>query len=84
LVQVFHLHSNQQRLTAQTELVPEPRLVNKATEPYTEEAWAPWCEAATKFQAAVTAHAEATGVSRVELEMAVKKAVLHPEPEGDS
>ncbi|MFF2520183.1 hypothetical protein, partial [Streptomyces sp. NPDC058086] len=24
LVQVFHLHSNQQRLTAQTELVPDP------------------------------------------------------------
>ncbi|MFF1499779.1 hypothetical protein ACFVZR_07845 [Streptomyces sp. NPDC058316] len=53
-------------------------------EPYTEEGWAAWREAAAKFQAAVTAHAEATGVSRVELEMAVKKAVLHPEPEGDS
>ncbi|MCX4786446.1 hypothetical protein OG369_09710 [Streptomyces sp. NBC_01221] len=53
-------------------------------EPYTEEAWAPWREAAAAFQAAVTAHAEAAGVSRFELEMAVKKAVLHPEPEGDS
>ncbi|MGW2090311.1 hypothetical protein [Streptomyces sp. NPDC001880] len=52
-------------------------------EPYTKEAWEPWREAAAKFQAAVTAHAEATGVSRVELEMAVKRAVLHPEPEGD-
>ncbi|MFD7496756.1 hypothetical protein ACFV8T_31035 [Streptomyces sp. NPDC059832] len=52
-------------------------------EPYTEEAWAPWREAAAKFQAAVTAHAEAAGVSRSELEMAVKKAVLHPEPPAD-
>ncbi|MFJ7496529.1 hypothetical protein ACIQZB_36275 [Streptomyces sp. NPDC097727] len=52
--------------------------------PYTKEAWAPWREAAAKFQAAVTAHAEAAGVSRFELEMAVKKAVLHPEPDGDS
>lgn len=50
--------------------------------PYTEEGWAPWREAAEKFQAAVTAHAEAAGVSRYELEMAVKKAVRHPEPEG--
>ncbi|MFE7394250.1 hypothetical protein [Streptomyces sp. NPDC057582] len=49
--------------------------------PYTEEAWAPWREAAERFQAAVTAHAEAAGISRYELEMAVKKAVLHPEPE---
>lgn len=32
---------------------------------------------------AVTAHAEAAGVNRYELEMAVKLAVLHPEPEGD-
>ncbi|MFJ5901377.1 hypothetical protein ACIQFZ_39755, partial [Streptomyces sp. NPDC093064] len=31
LVQAFHLYSNQQRLTAQTEVEPEPRLVNKAT-----------------------------------------------------
>nr|WTB35091.1 hypothetical protein OG781_41610 [Streptomyces sp. NBC_00830] len=50
-------------------------------EPYTEEAWAPWREAAAAFQAAVTAHAEAAGVSRYELEMAVKQAVLHAEPE---
>jgi hypothetical protein len=49
-------------------------------EPYSEERWAPWREAAGKFQAALTAHAEATGVSRYELEMAVKKAVRHPEP----
>ncbi|MEU0831317.1 hypothetical protein [Streptomyces sp. NPDC005969] len=52
-------------------------------EPYTPEGWAAWREAAEAFQAAVTAHAEAAGVSRYELEMAVKKAVLHPEPEGD-
>ncbi|MET7495118.1 hypothetical protein [Streptomyces sp900116325] len=51
--------------------------------PYTEEAWAPWRKAALAFQVAVTVHAEAAGVSRYELEMAVKKAVLHPEPEGD-
>ncbi|MET8537318.1 hypothetical protein ABZV67_37405 [Streptomyces sp. NPDC005065] len=52
-------------------------------EPYTGEAWAPWREAAAAFQAAVTAHAEAAGVSRYELEMAVKRAVLHPAPEDD-
>ncbi|MEV8204301.1 hypothetical protein [Streptomyces sp. NPDC079189] len=52
-------------------------------EPYAEEAWAPWREAAAAFQAAVTAHAEAAEVSRYELEMAVKRAVLHPEPEDD-
>ncbi|MET8326241.1 hypothetical protein [Streptomyces sp. NPDC005181] len=51
-------------------------------EPYTQEAWAPWREAAAAFQAAVTAHAEAGGVSRYELEMAVKRAVLHAEPGG--
>jgi hypothetical protein len=52
------------------------------TEPYTKERWAPWREAAEAFQAAVTAEAEATpGVNRYELEMAAKKAVLHPEPE---
>ncbi|MFE9949263.1 hypothetical protein ACFYRJ_17230 [Streptomyces sp. NPDC005531] len=49
--------------------------------PYTPEDWEPWRRAAEKFQAALTAHAEATGVSRYELEMAVKKAVLHPEAE---
>ncbi|MFD4946688.1 hypothetical protein ACFVYE_38975 [Streptomyces sp. NPDC058239] len=53
-------------------------------EPYTEKAWAPWREAPAKFQAAVTAHAEVAGVSRFELEMAAKKAVLHPEPDGNS
>ncbi|MFD7498999.1 hypothetical protein ACFV8T_43165 [Streptomyces sp. NPDC059832] len=57
---------------------------NKArAEPYTADGWAAWRETAAKLQAAVTALAEAAGVSRSELEMAVKKAVLHPEPEGD-
>jgi hypothetical protein len=51
-------------------------------EPYTKERWAPWREAAAAFQAALTEHAEATGVSRYELEMAVKKAVLHEGPGG--
>lgn len=43
-------------------------------------AWETWRVAAAKFQAAITAHAAATGQNRVEVEMAVKKAVLHPEP----
>ncbi|MFE7237159.1 hypothetical protein [Streptomyces sp. NPDC057580] len=51
------------------------------SEPYTEERWAPWREAAETFQAAVTTEAEATEQGRYELEMAAKKAVLHPEPE---
>ncbi|MDP5310354.1 hypothetical protein [Streptomyces poriferorum] len=51
----------------------------KATaEPYTEEGWAPWREAAETFQRAVTE--EAGGEDRAKLEMAVKKIVLHPEP----
>jgi hypothetical protein len=37
-----------------------------------------WIDAAARFQAAVTEHAEAEGKSRVEVEMAVKKAVRHP------
>jgi hypothetical protein len=42
--------------------------------------WRAWREASAKVQAAVTAHAEATaGVSRYELEMAVKRAVRHRE-----
>ncbi|MEV7975479.1 hypothetical protein [Streptomyces sp. NPDC086519] len=42
-----------------------------------------WIDAAAVFQAAVTEHAEAEGKPRVEVEMAVKKAVRHPEtPEG--
>ncbi|MEU2924230.1 hypothetical protein ABZ636_04085 [Streptomyces sp. NPDC007251] len=38
-----------------------------------------WVEAAAAFQAAVTEHAEAEGAVRYEVEMAVKKAVRHPE-----
>ena len=38
-----------------------------------------WIKAAAKFQAAVTEHAEAEGTPRVEVEMAVKKAVRHTE-----
>ncbi|WP_234329537.1 MULTISPECIES: hypothetical protein [unclassified Streptomyces] len=39
--------------------------------------WRRWREAAEKVQAAVTAHAEASGASRYELEQAVKKGVRH-------
>ena len=38
-----------------------------------------WIDAAARFQAAVTEHAAAEGKSRVEVEMAVKKAVRHAE-----
>ena len=37
-------------------------------------------DTAGAVQAAVTAHAEQTGVDRYKLEMALKKAVRHPEP----
>ncbi len=38
-----------------------------------------WIDAAARFQAAVTEHAAAgEGESRVDVEMAVKKAVRHP------
>ncbi|MCX5317242.1 hypothetical protein [Streptomyces sp. NBC_00154] len=50
------------------------------SEPYTEERWAPWRRAAEAFQAAVIAEAEATEQGRYALEMAAKRAVLHPEP----
>ncbi|MFE9777670.1 hypothetical protein ACFYPA_05880 [Streptomyces sp. NPDC005775] len=49
------------------------------SEPYTEEGWAPWLEAAEAFQRAVTAEAEATETGRGKLEQAVKKIVLWPE-----
>jgi hypothetical protein len=42
-----------------------------------EAQWVRWWEAAVVFQAAVTAAAAESGTSRVELEMAVKKAVRH-------
>jgi hypothetical protein len=37
-----------------------------------------WIDAAARFQAAVTEYAAAEGKSRVEVEMAVKKAVRYP------
>ncbi|MER5185155.1 hypothetical protein ABT009_43920 [Streptomyces sp. NPDC002896] len=42
--------------------------------------WRRWLQAAETFQAAVTEHA-GRDANRYELEMAVKKAVRHPEPE---
>lgn len=41
---------------------------------YSPGAWAPWVDAAERMQAAVTAHAEATGENRAEVEQAVKAA----------
>jgi hypothetical protein len=45
-----------------------------------DKQWQAWRDASAAFQAAVTEHAEAEGKPRVEVEMAVKKAVRHPEP----
>ncbi|WP_435597009.1 hypothetical protein [Streptomyces anulatus] len=54
------------------------------SEPYTQEGWAAWMEAAKTFQAAVTAEAgQEPKQSRLELEQAAKKAVLHPEESSD-
>ena len=39
---------------------------------YSAKAWEPWMQAAERVQAAVTAHAEATGQNRYEVEQAVK------------
>lgn len=41
--------------------------------------WERWRDAAGVFQAAVTEHAQAAGLDRYEVEMAVKKAVRWPE-----
>jgi len=38
-----------------------------------------WVDAAAAFQTAVTEHAAAEGKSRVDVEMAAKKTVRHPE-----
>ena len=46
---------------------------------YSAEAWRPWLEAADQLQAAVTAHANATGQNRYDVETALKRTVLHPE-----
>ncbi|WP_329217196.1 hypothetical protein [Streptomyces microflavus] len=52
--------------------------------PYTQEGWAPWLEASAVFQSAVTEEAgRDPKQSRYELEQAAKKAVLHPEGDGD-
>ncbi|MFC8273729.1 hypothetical protein ACFUJR_14650 [Streptomyces sp. NPDC057271] len=40
-------------------------------------------DTAAAVQAAITAHAEATGQSRYEVETELKKRVRNPEPEGD-
>jgi hypothetical protein len=51
-----------------------------------ERAWAEWLagaltvETALAVQQAITAHAEATGENRYEVEAALKKVVRHPEP----
>lgn len=50
------------------------------SEPYTQEGWAAWMKAAKTFQAAVTAEAaQEPKQSRLGLEQAAKKIVLHPE-----
>ncbi len=41
-----------------------------------------WVDAAAAFQAAVTEHAQAEGKPRIDVEMAVKKTVRHPELAG--
>ncbi|MFK8850522.1 hypothetical protein [Streptomyces sp. Ac-502] len=40
-------------------------------------------DTAEQVQAAITAHAEATGASRFEVERELKRRVRHPEPEGE-
>ncbi|MFJ4926871.1 hypothetical protein [Streptomyces sp. NPDC088736] len=42
-----------------------------------EEQWRAWRAASEAVQAAITAHAEASGVNRYEVEAAVKAAVRH-------
>ncbi|MFE4959994.1 hypothetical protein ACFRCW_39985 [Streptomyces sp. NPDC056653] len=54
------------------------------SEPYTEESSVLWRKAAEAFQAARAAEAEAAEQGRYALEVAARKAVLHPEPEGDA
>ncbi|MFJ6233462.1 hypothetical protein ACIQH0_05160 [Streptomyces griseus] len=50
------------------------------SEPYTQEGWAAWMEAAKTFQRAVVEEAkQEPKQSRLELEQAAKKAVLYPE-----
>ncbi|MEV5592255.1 hypothetical protein [Streptomyces sp. NPDC052496] len=40
-------------------------------------------ETASAVQAAITAHAEATGQGRYEVERELKRVVRHPSPEGE-
>lgn len=47
--------------------------------PHSAEAWAPWLDAAARVQAAITAHAEATGQNRFDVEAELKRVVRHPE-----
>ena len=47
--------------------------------PEYDEQWRAWLTASEKVQAAIAAHAEASGENRFELEAAVKKAVRHAE-----
>ncbi|GGU13399.1 hypothetical protein [Streptomyces violascens] len=49
--------------------------------PYSAEAWLPWREATEQVQAGITAHAEATGQNRYEVEAEVKRIARHPGPE---
>ncbi|MFE0692958.1 hypothetical protein [Streptomyces sp. NPDC058869] len=51
------------------------------SEPYSREGWAAWMKAAEKFQRAVADEArQEPKQSRLELEQAAKRIVLHPEP----
>jgi hypothetical protein len=49
---------------------------------YSPEAWRPWVEAAAVVQNAVAEHASEAGVSRYELEMAVKQAAREADEAG--
>jgi hypothetical protein len=49
---------------------------------YSPEAWRLWLDAAEAVQAAITAHAQAAGLNRYELERAVKTKARQTEPEG--
>ncbi|MBM7168657.1 hypothetical protein JQK87_09580 [Streptomyces sp. G44] len=54
------------------------KLAGLADEAYTAQ-WRHWNDATERFQAAVTAHAAATGQSRDEVERAAKKAARRAE-----
>lgn len=49
--------------------------------PYSTEAWQPWRDATEAVQAAVTAHAAATGQPRCDVEAELKRRVRHTEAE---